>query len=132
MTSKLLDESQRPRYFLNMLQHWLEVVLNMTVGILAVIFVALATQVRGFSAGSAGVGLISLMAFGGLLNGLVRNFTYLETATGALSRLRSFIDKAPAPEGSASSDSADTSSELPPDWPARGTIKMDNVSASYE
>ncbi len=115
-----------------MLQHWLEVVLNMTVGILAVIFVALATQVRAIGAGSAGVGLTSLMAFGGLLNGLVRNFTHLETATGALSRLRSLIEKAPAPEGSASSDSAGASSELSPDWPAQGTIEMENVSACYE
>lgn len=123
--SRLLNDSQRPLYLLAMLQQWLTFVLNMTVAGLAVVIITLATQLHT-SAGFTGVGLVSLMSFGGMMANIVRLYTGLEISTGSLSRLKRFGEKVPA------EDVEDETYEPDPDWPSDGGIRLEDVSASYE
>lgn len=126
LNNRLLNESQRSAYLLVMIQQWLTTVLNMAVAIIAIIFSALATQLDISGPGFTGVGLVSIMSFGSMLANLVRIFTQLELATGALSRLKHFSEDVP-------SEKRDGSAELiPQEWPSQGNIEIYNVSAAYQ
>jgi len=110
-----------------MVQLWLSMVLNMTVAVLAVIFVTLATQLTMRDPGFTGVGLVSFMSFGMMLGNLIRLYTHLENATGAVSRLRNFSERIPNED-----DERGEAETLPEDWPAQGKIEISSVSAKYE
>ncbi|TRX88968.1 hypothetical protein FHL15_010090 [Xylaria flabelliformis] len=120
----LLDTSQRPAYLLAMIQQWLAVVLNLVVAAIAVLLTALATQLRSNS-GITGASLVTLLSLGGNLSGIIISYTQLETSIGAISRLKSFSDNVQPEEH----DSEDICP--PEDWPQRGEISLENVSASY-
>ena len=119
----LLDDSQRPLHLLAMLQHWLSFVLQATVAVLAVAIVTLATQLRT-AAGFTGVGLVALMSFADMLAGLVRLYTELEIATGALSRLKMLSEAVP---NEAAGDATGGGRK----WNCNGELILDNVSAVY-
>src|SRR4051812_28498827 len=107
-----------------MIQQWLTLTLNLTVAVVAVILVTLATQLR-MSSGFTGVGLVSLMSFGEMLSSIVRSWTQLETSIGAVSRLKSFIE-------TLKSENLLEETEMPPEeWPQKGAIEINGVSASY-
>ena len=108
-----------------MIQHWLNLVLNLTVGVLAIIIITLATQLRT-SAGFTGVGLVTLMSFGQMGANLVRIYAMLETAIAALSRLKSFTETAPQEKAYEDDEASDASLVL------SGSVVLDHVSASYE
>ena len=113
-------------YLLVMIQQWLNLVLNMTVAVLAIIVITLATQLRTTSSGFTGAGLVSLMSFGQMLTSLVHTYTLLETATGALSRLKSFSE-------TVKSENLDDETVIPGvQWPSNGAIEIKGVSAVYE
>ncbi|KAI0178732.1 ABC multidrug transporter [Hypoxylon sp. FL1284] len=120
----LLDTSQRPAYLLIMIQQWLSLVLNVVVAIIGVLVTTLAVRLSSNS-GFTGASLVSLMAFGVQLSGIVTHYTRLETSLGAISRLKAF-DKA------AKSENLDIEDIMPPEeWPQRGEITLNGVSASY-
>jgi ATP-binding cassette, subfamily C (CFTR/MRP), member 1 len=125
-TLRLLDESQKPTYFLGMVQRWLLFVLQSIVTGLAVLVVTLATQTPSGTAGFTGASLVALMTFGEILNFIIRWWTQLETSIGAVTRLKALTDSVP-PEGA--HDQTETQS---PEWPTRGTVEIHNVSASYQ
>ncbi|KAH8899624.1 hypothetical protein GQ53DRAFT_873990 [Thozetella sp. PMI_491] len=128
----LLDASQRPRYLLTMLQRWLEIVLSLTVTVLAVVFVTLAIQIRTTRVGFTGVGLVSLMSFGEMLGHIVRCYTQLETATGALNRLKTFIETMPKSTSNLGPGAALEQEYIPSAvWPERGQVEIRGVSAVY-
>ncbi|KAI1208571.1 ABC multidrug transporter [Annulohypoxylon truncatum] len=121
----LLDTSQRPAYLLAMIQQWLHFVLNVVVAIIAVMLTSLAVRLRSNS-GFTGASLVTLMSFGEMLSGVVIYYTALETSLGAISRLKAF-DKA------AKTETKDGEDIVPPEeWPPRGEIILNNVSASYD
>lgn len=66
------------------------------------------------------------MTFSGLVTIFIRDYTAFETSLGAVSRLKSLSDnvKAEAREGE----------DLHPDeqWPKKGSIEIERLSASYE
>ncbi|KAH6640025.1 P-loop containing nucleoside triphosphate hydrolase protein [Truncatella angustata] len=121
----LLDDSQRPFYLLLMVQQWLTLVLNLIVMVLAIILVTLALQLRSNS-GFAGASLVTLMSFGDSLSSIVMQWTKLETSIGAIGRLRTFSDTV-EPESMEGEDISP-----PVDWPPRGQIDFQGVSASYD
>jgi ATP-binding cassette subfamily C (CFTR/MRP) protein 1 len=122
--NKLLDTSQRPAYLLAMIQRWLLFVLNVVVGVLAVIVVTLATQLRA-NQGFTGASLVSIMGFGESLANIIRMYTTLETSIGAVSRLKSFTENTKA-------EDRPGEDVIPPEtWPSKGTIEIRNVMASY-
>lgn len=126
LNNRLFNESQKPAYLFSMVQQWLRLVLDMSVAVLSVIFVTLATQLDISGPGFTGVGLVSLMSFGFMLSNMVRLYTQLETATGALARLKQFGEEVP-------DENCDgTQNEPVPDnWPAHGNLEISNVSAGY-
>ncbi|KAL7917975.1 ABC transporter [Trichoderma austrokoningii] len=122
-----LDTSQKPYYLLWCIQRWLTLVLDLLAGGIAVMLVALATMMRNASTGFLGVALFSVINFGALLQTTVTQWTQLETALGAISRIQTFVEDT-------KSENLDGQVEesLPDIWPSAGSIVFDNVSASYQ
>lgn len=124
LNNRHLDTSQRPAYLLAMIQRWLGFTLQLVVAALALVVVTLATQLRSNTA-FTGASLVTLMAFGDNLAYLVRMYTSLETSIGAVSRLKSFSDKV-------KSEKLEGEDVVPPrEWPLKGSIELNGVSASY-
>lgn len=124
LNNRHLDTSQRPAYLLAMIQRWLGFTLQLVVAALALVVVTLATQLRSNTA-FTGASLVTLMAFGDNLSYLVRMYTSLETSIGAVSRLKSFSEKV-------KSEKLEGEDVVPPrEWPLRGSIQLNGVSASY-
>jgi ATP-binding cassette subfamily C (CFTR/MRP) protein 1 len=122
----ILDTSQKPFYLLKSLQRWLNLVLNLLVAGIAILLVALATNVRGATTGFLGVALFNVMNFSTALRGLVSEWTGLEMTLGAINRIRSYV---------LDTESEDLDSNIgsaPENWPKHGDITFDNVSASYQ
>lgn len=120
----LLDTSQRPAYLLAMIQQWLVVTMQLMVAFIAVILVALATQLRTNS-GFTGASLVTLMSWGETIAMLIRFYTQLETSLGAVARIKTFSEKV-TPENLEGEDI-----EPPEEWPEKGHIDVNGVSASY-
>jgi ABC-type bacteriocin/lantibiotic exporter with double-glycine peptidase domain len=122
---RFLDTSQRPAYLLAMVQRWLATTLQLMVAVLAVAVVTLATQLRTGTA-FTGAGLVALMSFGDTLSQIVRSYTLLETSLGAVARLKAFGENV-------TSENREGEDLVPPtEWPLKGAIEVNGVSASYE
>ncbi|KAM7219313.1 P-loop containing nucleoside triphosphate hydrolase protein [Rhypophila decipiens] len=120
----ILNRSQRPFYILLCIQQWLSLVLDLIVGALAVIIVAIATTTStGLSAGALGVALVLTLEFNSLLTQCIQAWTKLETSIGAVARVQRFVEITPTEHNGG----------LPPpaEWPSQGAIRFDNVSATY-
>ena len=122
-----LDASQRPFYLLYCIQRYLNLVLGLLIGAMATVVVALAVNIRSSTnTGSLGVALAGILSLDTNLQYLMTWWTQLETSLGAISRTRSFERQTPL---------ENRSEEIvipPPDWPSRGAIEFQNVSASYK
>ncbi|KAJ5976667.1 hypothetical protein N7501_000009 [Penicillium viridicatum] len=123
--SEVLDVSQRPFYMLFCIQQWLVLVLDLIVGAMAVIIVAVAVSTVGsLEAGALGVTLVLIVEFNLLLAQSTQAWTRLETSIGAVARVQSFIHETPSePIGI---------KVLPKIWPSRGSIQFQNVVANYK
>lgn len=128
--TQFLDTSQRPGYLLAMIQQWLAFTIQAVVGMLAIIVVVLTTQLPWTSKAFTGASLVALMSLGDSLRLIVRMSTELETSIGAIGRLKKFGDEVER-EDRRREGKGDVVA-LPPDWPLRGAIVLDGVSASYE
>lgn len=107
-----------------MVQRWLGFALQTVVAVLAIVVVTLATQLRS-STGLTGASLVTLMTFGDILNYIIRWYTQIETSMGAINRLKSFSEKV-------KSESLEGEDIVPPrEWPLKGAIEINGVSASY-
>lgn len=125
LNDSLLNISLKPTYLLAMVQRWLGFTLQMIVALLAVTVVTLATQLRSGTA-VTGASLVTLMTLGNILNYIVRWYTQIETSIGAVGRLKSFSDHM-------ASESLEGEDVIPPaEWPMKGAIHINGVSASYE
>ncbi|KAF7856278.1 hypothetical protein EAF04_009806 [Stromatinia cepivora] len=122
----LLDTSQKPYYLLFCIQRWLGLVLDLLVTALAVILMILIVKLRtNISPGYVGLALLNVMTFNEALARIIKNWTNMETAVGAVSRLKNF---------SAITVSENLPSEIesvPENWPVFGAIEFRNVKASY-
>lgn len=107
-----------------MIQRWLFLTLQLVVAVLALVLVALATQLRSNS-GFTGASLVTLMLFGDMLAGIVKFYTQLETSIGAVSRLKSFSETVKAED--LPGEDADPAES----WPREGRVEVKGVSASY-
>ncbi|KAJ4393171.1 hypothetical protein N0V93_002378 [Gnomoniopsis smithogilvyi] len=124
---RLMDDSLRPLYLLEMLGIWLSLVLKLMVAVIAVTVTVLVTQIPslGDRAGFVAAGFLALMRFGGMLNSVVQCWVQLETSLGAVKRLKEFGETAGSEDR--------VGEDLRPDeqWPKRGEIVIDGVDASY-
>jgi ATP-binding cassette subfamily C (CFTR/MRP) protein 1 len=126
----LLSRSQKPVYLLYCIQQWLALALDLIVAVLAAVLVTIVVVWRdSFDPGAVGVSLVSVMTFNLNLAMLVKSWTALETSIGAIGRVKSFVEKTPSEEA-----------ELgihrplpgPDNWPKKGDICFQNVTASYK
>lgn len=121
-----LNRSQKPMYMLLCIQQWLQVVLDVLVGIMAVIIVATITSLKDqFSAATIGVSLNLILTFNGTLARTIKYWTMTETSVGAVSRVRNFVLDTPR---------EDQSGETPPEgsWPKSGAVEFKDLTAGYE
>ncbi|CCF45895.1 ABC transporter [Colletotrichum higginsianum] len=123
----LLNTSQKPHYVLACIQLWLALVLDLVVGVLALIIVAMATSlIDTFSPGAVGVSMVLVLGFNTSLAMTIKNWTALETSIGAVARVREFAETTP----SEVRDLGDGG--VPPSgWPLRGGITFENTTARY-
>lgn len=122
----LLDTSQKPYYLLLCIQRWLALILDLMVGVLAVLLMSLIVKLRNeISAGYVGLALLNVMTFNESLAYIIKCWTSLETSIGAISRLKTFV------EHTATENLALETQPVPEGWPMHGVIEFRNVSASY-
>ncbi|CAK7221037.1 hypothetical protein SBRCBS47491_004390 [Sporothrix bragantina] len=130
-----LDDSQRPLYMLYCIQRWLNLVLDLMVAALAVLLLAFATQIKSTSvpAGTAGAALglamINMLGFGQSLSQFIFFYTELETSLGAVARIREYVTDIAPKDGP--DDGRHGPALVADDWPERGDIVFDNVTATY-
>lgn len=124
---KTLNVSQRPYYLLWCIQRWLTLVLDLFVAGLAILLVALATNVRGSgSTGFLGVALYQVVTFSTTLQVLVTEWTQVEMALGAISRIRTYV------LDTKNENLPEETGDVSDDWPTKGAISFQSVSASYD
>lgn len=120
---QLLEESQKPYYFLFVVQRWLTMVLDLVVAGIAVMLAVFSVFIPNI--GPIGVSLISLITFNQQLAELINFWTLMETSIGAISRVRSF-EKVPT------EDLPPENQDPPVTWPSEGSIIFQDVDMSYE
>ncbi|OJJ42489.1 hypothetical protein ASPZODRAFT_105215 [Penicilliopsis zonata CBS 506.65] len=125
--AKLVNSSQKPFYLLFAIQRWLELVIALLVAGFSVVLVGVAVATRGsLSAGFLGVALLNIVTFTENLQGLIMQWTVLETSIGAVSRIRNF-------QRTVESEHQEQETIDPPaDWPQHGAIEINDVVASYK
>ena len=126
----LLNRSQRPVYMLYSIQQWLILVLDLVVGAIAVILIAMVTSLRyQFNGASIGVALNILLTLNQTLANALKMWTMTEISVGAVSRVQLFIEDTPSEERCVASQ---IPPQLPHDWPCSGAVEFTDVTAGYE
>ncbi|OAA71006.1 Vacuolar multidrug resistance efflux pump [Akanthomyces lecanii RCEF 1005] len=122
----LLNISQRAFYYLYYFQQWLVVVIGLLTSSIAVSFVSYVLFFpQNTTKAAIGLSLLTLSQLSWTLERLFEVSTLLETSTGALERLRTFLQRTPQePEREVTA--------APPLWPSAGTIEIVDVTANYE
>ncbi|KAJ5715595.1 ABC transporter integral membrane type 1 [Penicillium malachiteum] len=125
--AKLLNASQKPFYLLFAIQRWLEMVIALCVAGFAVVLIGIAVATRGkLSAGFIGVALVNIVTLTENLQGLIMQWTTLETSIGAVSRVRHF-------QRTIETEHTEWERMSPaPEWPEQGAIIFNDVVASYK
>lgn len=122
----LIDQSQKPFYLMFCIQRWLTLVLDLLVGVLAVVVVSVSLFVKGSTAGDTGAALVTVINCNQTLANLITFWTMMETSIGAISRIKDFATDTPQEE-----EGLTTGKPPSHDWPTRGALCFDAVSASY-
>ncbi|TGO14038.1 hypothetical protein BTUL_0059g00230 [Botrytis tulipae] len=123
--ARLINASQRPAYFLLMIQEWLNLVLDLVVMAMAVVVTTLAVRLHSDS-GFAGASLYTHISFGENLSGIVTYYTKLETSIGAIARLKMLNENVKPEE-------KDEENIVPPEqWPHSGVVELKGISAGYD
>lgn len=125
----LLDKSRRPSFMLQTIQSWLNFTLDMVLTGLAVLFIVMTTTLREqIGPQSMGTGLSGILAYSNVQQQFVNSWVQLEIALGAVARIKWFVTNTePDPDYQGEPLVADTTN-----WPGRGKIELDNVTASYK
>ncbi|KAI9146961.1 ABC multidrug transporter B [Paramyrothecium foliicola] len=122
----LLTTSQRPFYTLYCVQRWLNLVIDLIIAAVAIIFAGTAVALHGsLSTGLVGLALINIITFNGNIRVLVVQYTNLETSIAAVARIRAYEKVTPSEVDSGEEQ------EVPHDWPQQGKLEIIQASASY-
>jgi ATP-binding cassette, subfamily C (CFTR/MRP), member 1 len=121
-----LDEYQKPYYVLLCIQRWLILVLNIIVGVTAVLLVALACTTRTSSAGNLGIALTTVLVMNNQLHNLITAWTQAGTSIGSVARTKEYITATP----NENSATVEHRVDINQDWPV-GVLEVDNLSVKY-
>lgn len=123
---ELIDKSQRPFYLLYIIQRWLVLVLDLIIAGLAVVLVGITVAMRDtISPGFTGVALTQIISFSSLVKLGILFWAQMETAIGAVARIRQFSRE--TPDESAGGNAI----EPHQGWPSQGQIVVENIVARY-
>ncbi|KAL2673757.1 hypothetical protein Neosp_012201 [[Neocosmospora] mangrovei] len=123
---EFLDASQRPYYLQFCIQRWLALVLDLMVAAMAGIMMVLVVQLRGqFAPKFVALALLNVTSFNESLTLVIKGYTQLETAFGAVARLKQFGAT------TESENLAGETGQVPEEWPSSGHVSIKNMTASY-
>lgn len=123
----VIDDSQRPSYLFYCLQRWLTFAMDMMVTGIAVVLIILVSTLREqIGPGYTGIALSNILAFSVMLKTALTAWIMLETALGAIARVRSF-----ASETKSEWDMDGKDWKTDEEWPKEGRIELCGVTASY-
>lgn len=121
----LLNRSQRPMYMLFCIRQWLTLVLDLVVGMIAVLLCIVITSLKDkFHSAPIGVALTLLLTLNQTLTQAIKMWTMTEISIGAVTRIQRFIEDTPSSRRNASPP--------PPDWPLWGAVNFHDVTSGYE
>lgn len=121
-----LDKALVPYYLLFCIQRWLNLVLDLLVAVLAIAVIVLVVYLRdSISGGQVGIALNVILGFNFTLLRLAECYTSMETALGAISRLKSFDEQTEC------EDKPEENHDPGEEWPEKGEVEFRNVNASY-
>ncbi|KAM3534221.1 hypothetical protein MY4038_002461 [Beauveria bassiana] len=124
---RILDESQKPLYFLFAIQQWLISVMDFVTATAAVCIVSLALNFKKTTSASAmGLALLGLISFSDFTSQTVRFFVEMENTFGAVARIRDFARMTPKEEDEEKCE------DVPDQWPLSGRVDLNCVSAMYK
>jgi ABC-type multidrug transport system fused ATPase/permease subunit len=124
---KYLDSSQKPYYLMFCIQRWLNLVLDLFVAGMAVVLIALSTQIRSSTTSAAiGLSMLNILSFSKSLTSLITYWTQLETSLGAVARLKEFERDTP------SEDLPQEKRDVPPQWPSKGEVEIKDLVVGYK
>ncbi|KAJ2974506.1 hypothetical protein NQ176_g6018 [Zarea fungicola] len=122
---RLLDESQKPFYFLLCSQTLLALVLDLLTTFVATVLTVVCLYAKDASTPNAtGLALLGLLTANSSFRKLITFWTSMETSVGALARLRHFFEDTPT-------EAKKRAVKLPLNWPTQGRVQLNNVSARY-
>ncbi|KAJ5928177.1 ATP-binding cassette transporter [Penicillium verhagenii] len=127
----LLNRSQRPFYMLYCIQQWLTLVMNLTVGAIALIIVSMATSLRSQYTGvTIGIALNLVLSLNDSLSNTLQCWVSLETCIGAVSRVQQFTQDTPCDTENDLDDSHFIGSSVYSD--TKYTLKFEELTAGYD
>lgn len=123
----VLDETQKPLYFLYAIQQWLVSVMDLITAAAAVCVVSLAVNFKkSTSATAMGLALLGLISFSDFTSQTIRFFVAMENTFGAVSRIRDFARMTPKENDDGVEE------DFPDQWPLSGRLDLNCVSAMYK
>lgn len=123
---QLLDNSQKPFYYMYAAERWLGLVMDTITLFMALTIIIIALCVEKIvSASGVALSMLSLITLSYESMQFVRQWMLVETSIGALARTRDFIQNTPIEEDPEEITRTGRS------WPQKGAIKMHNVVAKY-
>ncbi|KAL4908813.1 hypothetical protein BDW74DRAFT_187329 [Aspergillus multicolor] len=125
----LLNRSQRPFYMMYSVQQWLTLVLDLVVGAVAVILVAIIVSLRDrLEAAWIGVALTLVLTLNQSLANAIKMWTMTEISIGAVKRVLYFTQETPSEEQCVLTAQMGLSSS----WPDRGAVEIRDLTAGYD
>lgn len=119
-----LDQMQNPDYLTAVVQTALVFVVQMVVAGLAILVSSIAVLQRT-DAGLTGLALTQLMSLPWMIRGCMLSWAQVGTSMGAVGRIKSFVEETPSEDGFY------RGAEVPADWPSRGRIEFQHLTAGY-
>lgn len=120
-----VDVSQRAFYLMYCIQRWLNLVLDLSIAVIAAGLVAIAVGLRdGRSASGTAVALVNIVSLSESIKSFMGNWSILETSIAAVARIRSLVNEVTSEDGD------DDVLDPPPGWPGNGDIGFQHVSVS--
>ncbi|THX23790.1 multidrug resistance-like protein [Aureobasidium pullulans] len=123
---EIVDRSQKPNYLTWALKKWLALVLDLVITGIAVLVVGVVVGLRDSSStGFTGVSLTQIISFTTNVKFLIMFWTQLESSLGAVARIRQFE------KDTIAEDQPEETHDPSFDWPSRGSININSLSAKY-
>ncbi|XP_032894884.1 ATP-binding cassette sub-family C member 8 isoform X2 [Amblyraja radiata] len=127
---ELTDTNNIASLFLTAANRWLEVRMEY-IGACVVLIAAVASITNslyyGLASGLVGLGLTYALMISNYLNWMVRNLADMEVQLGAVQRINNLLKIE-----TENYDGLISPSQIPPNWPDEGEIKIQNLSVRYD